>query len=447
MSARERKKAVSDGGGARKTRITEGTLQKLSKPDPKGQGGVEIADTILPGFRIRPNKTGYSYVFYARFGGVPSRRTIAPVGHIGLAEARAKAREWLALANEGRDPKAEERAAREALNAQKTFGELMEVFITRHVRKQRKAKDVEREIRRNVLVKLAKRPLAEVTRKEIAALVAEIRDRPAPRHAHNVFGHIRRFYSWLLAQPEYEDLIAASPCDRIRAKDFIGLKNSRQRVLSDQEIAGVWKATGILGYPWGPFYRLLLLTGARKTEASDARWGEFDLTAKLWIIPETRFKSDRKHVIPLSVDAAKLLEELPGWEGGDYVFSTRGGRIPIDGFSKSKAKLDALVAGELGYKPEHWIVHDIRRTVRTQLSKLRVSTEIAELIIGHTRSGLDAVYNVHDALVERAEALDLWAQKLRSIVEPPRDLSANAAEPPPREHRVRTKSGARRARS
>ena len=148
--------------GARKVRITEKTLQAL-KPDPKGQAGQEIADIVVSGLRIRPNKVGHSFIFYGRLGGPkPTRRTIAPVGKIGLAEARAKAREWLQLASEGRDPKADAEAARLAAEGRKTFGELMEVFIARHVSKQRKARDVEREIRRNVLPKLGKRPLAEI---------------------------------------------------------------------------------------------------------------------------------------------------------------------------------------------------------------------------------------------------------------------------------------------
>ena len=403
---------------ARKTKITETTLRAL-KLDPKGQSGQEIADTVVPGLRIRPNKGGHSYILYTRFGGVPTRRTIGVVDQIGLAEAQAKAREWLKLAGEGRDPKAEARAAQLEAEGRKTFGELAEVFITRHIRKQRRAADSEREIRNWVLPKLGNQPLAEITRKDIATLIGEIRDRPAPGLAHNIFGHVRRFYSWLLSQPEYEDLVAMSPCDRIKAKDLIGEKKPRQRVLDDAELRAFWAATGRLDYPWGPFYRLLLLTGCRKTEASDARWGEFDLKAKLWTIPELRFKSDRKHLIPLSPDAVVLLAEMPRWTEGDFVFSTREGHIPLNGFSKAKTRLDVLVAATLGNVPEPWVVHDLRRTVRTRLSQLRVPTEVAELVIGHSLKGLHAVYNQHEFLDERREALELWAVRLRSIVTPP----------------------------
>ena len=78
-----------------------------------------------------------------------------------------------------------------------------------------------------------------------------------------------------------------------------------------------------------------------------------------------------------------------------------------------------LVAEELGHEPEPFVIHDLRRTVRTRLSQLRVSPEIAELVIGHGRKGITRVYDQHEALDERREALELWAARLRSIVTPP----------------------------
>ena len=112
-------------------------------------------------------------------------------------------------------------------------------------------------------------------------------------------------------------------------------------MLSDPEIAAVWRASGKLREPWRSFYRLLMLTGARKTEVSDARWREFDLAARLWTVPPERFKSDAAHIVPLSPAAVELLEQIPRGTSGDFVFSTTDGRIPIDGFSKMQGRLDA----------------------------------------------------------------------------------------------------------
>src|SRR6187397_3040988 len=139
---------------SRRVRITEATLKGL-KPDPAGKR-VDTWDTILPGFGVMTNAGSSSFIVYARFGGsrVPSRRVIGRVGRLSLAEARAKAREQLELAHAGRDPKAEERAAILAKEGRKSFAELMEVFLQRHVSRQRKAVDVEREIRRELLPEL-----------------------------------------------------------------------------------------------------------------------------------------------------------------------------------------------------------------------------------------------------------------------------------------------------
>ena len=114
----------------------------------------------------------------------------------------------------------------------------------------------------------------------------------------------------------------------------------RTHVLDDAELAAVWQAATKTPYPMGPYYRLLLLTGARKTEASGATWSEFDLDAGTWTVPEERFKSGVQHRIPLSRDAVELLRSLPRL--GELVF-TVDGKKPINGFSKSKARLDKLV--------------------------------------------------------------------------------------------------------
>ena len=71
------------------------------------------------------------------------------------------------------------------------------------------------------------------------------------------------------------------PCDRVKPASLIGAKQPRQRVLSDAELAAVWNGSETLGYPFGPLYQLLLLTGARRSEVGGARWGELDLKKKL----------------------------------------------------------------------------------------------------------------------------------------------------------------------
>ena len=201
---------------------------------------------------------------------------------------------------------------------------------------------------------------------------------------------------------------------------MLGKKKPRQRVLSDLEIAAVWHASGKLREPWRSFYRLLMLTGARKTEVSDARWREFDLAARsYWTVPPERFKSDAVHFVPLSPAAVELLEQIPRGTSGEFVFSTTDGRIPIDGFSKSKAELDGLVALELGAEPSPGGSMTFAGACGRSSASCAIPSDVSRAQIGHALPAMQRVYDQHAYLDERREALELWAGRLRDIVTPP----------------------------
>jgi integrase len=240
--------------------------------------------------------------------------------------------------------------------------------------------------------------------------------RPAPYTAHIVLGHVRSLFNWAINRGAYG--LETSPCNRIKPAALIGAKEPRQRVLNDAEIAAVWRGTETMGYPFGPLYQLLLLTGARKNEVAGARWGEFDLKKKIWTVPPERFKSNASHLVPLSDQAVSILEALPRFTKGDHVFTTTHGEKPISGFSKGKDRLDRLAKEDIGTSPP-WVTHDIRRTVRTRLASLRISDLVVEMVIGHGRKDIQRVYDQHTYESEMREALELWAGRLHDIVTPP----------------------------
>jgi integrase len=150
----------------------------------------------------------------------------------------------------------------------------------------------------------------------------------------------------------------------------------------------------------------------------------------LWTVPPERFKSDATHLVPLSGDVMALLKTLPRWKG-DFLFSSTGGKKPVNGFSKAKQQLDRrmlltlkALARKRGDNPRNivlppFVLHDLRRTMRTRLSSLRVVDEVAEMVIGHGRKGIQRVYDQHQYLPEIREALDRWAALLRGIAEQP----------------------------
>ena len=199
---------------------------------------------------------------------------------------------------------------------------------------------------------------------------------------------------------------------------LIGAKQPRQRVLSDVELASLWRASETVGYPYGPLYKLLLLTGARKNEVAGMKWSELDLTKRVWTVPPERFKSNASHLVPLTDQAVEIIKHIPRFTEGDHLFSTTYGKKPISGFSKGKARVDKLIKEDIGKSPP-WVIHDIRRTVRTRLASLRVSDLVAEMVIGHGRKGIQRVYDQHTYEDEMRDALKLWTSRLRSIVTPP----------------------------
>jgi integrase len=196
---------------------------------------------------------------------------------------------------------------------------------------------------------------------------------------------------------------------------LIGERKPRQRVLTDTELKAFWHATEAMGYPFGLLFQLLLLTGCRKMEIGGARWSEVDEDKALLTVPPERFKSEAQHLVPLSGSALAILKTLPHFEKGDFLFSSTFGDRPVTGFAGAKERLDALMGSEL--KP--WRIHDLRRTVRTRLAGLRIADVVAEMVIGHGKRGLGRVYDQHRYIDEMREALELWANKLRDITEPP----------------------------
>ena len=444
-----------------KQNITDTYLKRL--PDrPKPGARLDVMDKATSGFgvriRLEDGKAKATFMLLTRYpdengstrGKNPTRRALGEYPALGLADARKLAEDWKTLIKRGIDPAVHEQEQRGATAKAKAeaaaAAEVAKVGLFRAVAsafmgqeaflKQRRHEQVGREITRELLDvdrnPWADKHVAEITDEDIAVVVEAIRDRPAPYQAYNVLGHIRAIFRWA-KRPKNKRLFGLqhSPLDGLKPSDFGLKKEPRQRVLDDVEIATFWRATGRMGYPNGSAFRLLMVTGQRKSEISEAVRGEISLTEKLLTVPPERFKSNATHMIPLSTLAMEIVDTLPRFNRGDHLFSTTNGERPINGFSNAKKDLDRRMLRALrayarmnGADPKKvkldpFVLHDVRRTVRTRLSGLRVSEPVAEMIIGHSKKGLERIYNQHKYLDQMREALEEWAVKLRSIVQPP----------------------------
>src|SRR5262249_19016918 len=376
---------------------TDRRLRSLQRPKAKP---VAITDREVRTLRVRASKTGV--VSFSVLKRPPGSRRLAhfPVGTyplVTLLEARRRARAILRELEDGIDPRV--RAAAEALAAAgeqaRTFAAVAEVFIARHVAGKRPAPDIEARIRRELITRWCDRPIASITRAEVIAMIDEIVDRGHPEAARQTLTYLRRLFGW--AVPRYD--LQSAPTDHLKGKDLIGAKKPRQRVLSDSEIALIWRATeGPEAAYYGPFIRLLLLLGARRSELGRAPWSEFDLDAALWTIPPGRMKSDESHAVLLPPAAVEILRRLP--QGKGYVLN--GAQIH---YVRAKDRLDARMTRLNGGKAiPHWTLHDLRRTFRTGLSRLSIAPHIAELCIGHRQQGLHRIYDLHKFDAEKRHA-------------------------------------------
>jgi len=385
------------------------------KPAPAGQRD-EYSDAIVPGLALRVTDRGHkSFVLVTRYPSNPknpTRRALGEIGAITLDQARQKARGWLSLIAQGIDPKAEEARQRAAAQRQQvnTFAAVAAEFLERHAAGLKKRDEAKRIIEREFVKRWGARPITDIMPEEVAAAVRAIVMRGAPYQAHNALGYARRLFNWAIGTHEFG--IQTSPVTQLKPKDLIGKRESRDRILLDDELRAVWNAAGEMGYPYGPLFRLLVLTGQREREVADMRWAEVDFTQRMWTIRAERMKGGRAHEVPLTSAAVGLLESLPRWNQGDYLFTTTGGTKPVNGFSKAKVRIDKL-SGISG-----WVLHDLRRSVRTHLSALPVEDLVRELVIAHAKPGLHKVYDLHAYQDEKRHCLDLWKKRLLAIVEP-----------------------------
>ena len=146
-------------------------------------------------------------------------------------------------------------------------------------------------------------------------------------------------FDWAIDQQGYG--IKSNPCAGLKPARLVGEKRARERVLTDDELFAFWRVTGHMGYPAGPLYRLLILTGLRLNEVADAKWSEFDLRNGVWIVPAARMKGKdgraADHVAPITDDIAAILKSLPRFKSGDYLFSVTFGKTPYGFPTKSKS--------------------------------------------------------------------------------------------------------------
>jgi integrase len=354
--------------------LTDVQIKKLTTPTARR----EVPDGKITGLYLVLQPSGAkSWALRYRAAGKPTKLTLGPYPTLDLANARRRAQEALGDVASGKNPAAEKKAAREAQKAASSTADRVETvaasFIDKYVKRnvgESWAREAERLLTKEINPKFGCKRLGEVKKSDIHDLLDEIVDRGAPIVANRTLAVFRRLCNWAVER----GVVDASPCDKIKAP---AAEESRDRVLSDDEVRLAWTAFERLGWPFGQIAQLLLLTGARRDEIASGRWSEIDLEAKTWTIAKERSKNGVAHEIPLSDAAIAILKQLPriGDRKDALIFSTTG-LTAVSGFSRAKDAIDNVILAARGAEvgaPDRWTFHDLRRTAASGMAGLGIA--------------------------------------------------------------------------
>jgi integrase len=242
------------------------------------------------------------------------------------------------------------------------------------------------------------------------------RPRGGKEAARSVVAVLRKMINWGIR----ERLLKRTDNPLTGMEDNLPKKKRKARVLSLEEARIVWQAAPTLGYPFGPAYQLIMLTGCRPGEWSACLRSYVDLKQKLLVIPADAYKSDHVHVVPLVMQAIEILEDvLSNHRGasGEHILSGTDGKKRLAGWSKAKVRMIRAICAVTGEKPlEPWTPHDLRRTVATRLAEqLGVGGEqLIKRVLGHADGSVTAIYNRYGYVKEMRAALEAWAADLKA---------------------------------
>jgi integrase len=363
-------------------------------------------DAVCPGFGVKVTPKGRKvFIVMYRSGGSGSRVrkfTIGPFGRVTLHQARIAAQKVFAAKLEGRDPAAEKREAKRRVVADRVE-DLLETFIAQHLSQNRSGSEVSRLLRREVGQPWNGRSIHEITKRNVVELISGIEQRGAPAAANKALKTLKTFLHWCVGRA----VLDRSPAEGVPlpARDI-----ARDRVLEDKELARIIIAAKQIGDPYGGIVKLLALTGQRREEVARMSWEELDLAGQAWTLPRARTKNAKAHVVHLSKQSMAVLRGVTG--RGPFVFS-RADTKPFQDFSRAKRLLDRLSG------VSDWRLHDLRRTCVSGMARLGIAPHVADKVLNHqsgTITGVAAVYQRHEFLAERKDALERWGLHVEQIV-------------------------------
>jgi integrase len=389
-----------------------------------------VLDGKLPGLCIRVSPSGQkTWSLRYRFGRAHKRLKLGAYPVVGVAAARTKARQALAKVADGTDPQAAKRDAR----TRETFDDLATSYLA-HAKKKKKSWAQDELLLRSVLKPAWKhRPVKDITRRDVKALLGKIVDRGAPVAANRTQALISTMFNYAVREEEW---IPFNPAAGIAKQP----ETSRERVLSDDELRTLWaalEATKVvprvsddaLAPVISPMIaiglQVLLLTAQRPGEVFTMKWADLDLPDKWeeagprvsgwWTIPASVAKNKQQHRVPLSTRVVELLRaaQAIGPTDNQFVFGgIKGGSVAARAV---KSLLALRHARAIDFDVHR---HDLRRTAATNMAAAGVPRTTIGYVLNHVDRGSRATqtYDRYDRDPEKRAALETWTRRLEAIL-------------------------------
>jgi integrase len=393
----------------------------------------EVADPGCPGMRIAVFPSGRkSFVLRFRFRGLQRKLTLgrcllgADQGEpadspelgtpLSLAAGRELATKALRQARAGNDPCAAKRRARqeELAGESDTLSAIAAEYLRREGPRLRTVQQRRSDLDLLCASVLGRQPVAGITRGQYTRVLDHIADHNGPVRSDRCLSALRTLLSWHSARSDF-----ASPLVRGGRRTSIS-ERARSRILSDEELRRLWTTAEQDKGPFGAFVRFVLLTATRRGEAAGCRRGELSDGGTVWTIPGARYKSGKDTVIPLSVAAQEIIAAQPVL--GDFVFSADGSR-PLVGFDDRKKEFDKLCG------LRDYVLHDLRRSSRSLMSRAGITADIAEMALGHALTGVRKTYDRFAYLDQKRQAFEALAALIARITNSPADADVVVAMP------------------
>jgi integrase len=369
----------------------------------------EVFDRNVGGLAVRVFPSGKkSFVVNFRVNGKRKRMTLGNPSVMSISEARQEALQLQQKAKAGTNVIQEKKdnikaKIAEQTRAQNTFAHVTDLFIELYCIEDKNLKswkEYKRILNKYVIPHWGNRNIEDIKKTDVTALLDSVAKNYGSYQANRVLATIRKLFNWGCVRGVVEN----TPI-------VVGMARSedpRERKLEDDEIVIFWDGCEKLKYPYGKIFQLLLITGQRRGEVINMKWSQINMSSKVWSLPSHSTKSGLPHLVPLSQMAIDILEMLPKFADSDLLFPTEMNRDrPVGNVSVAKKRVCEI---------KDWRLHDLRRTVRTNLAELKVPYLICNKVLGHIDHSVEKHYDKHDYVDEKRDALETWGKRLTSIL-------------------------------